>query len=233
MIEFYVSGQNLKLFTPVIAADTLKYLTCKVYFDDNEWDGYTRWLHFRQEREGEDALVYDLLLNADDETTEEQTLNLTIGEWEIYLTGTGQNENRLTTLPLIVTVKESGLVDAPLHVIPLSVAEQLDAKAELALSYVLELRRAAERGEFTGKGFPRWVTLTRSRSSCRTSQARRQGILMVSGRMSPIPITCGTPSMSAGSTRDRSREQKATAERCLRHLSTPAGISRGATTADL
>jgi hypothetical protein len=30
MIEFYVSGQNLRVYTPVIAADTLNYLTAKV-----------------------------------------------------------------------------------------------------------------------------------------------------------------------------------------------------------
>ena len=29
MMEFYVSGQSLKMFTPVIAADSLKYLTAQ------------------------------------------------------------------------------------------------------------------------------------------------------------------------------------------------------------
>ena len=31
MIEFYVSGQNLRVYTPVIAADTLNYLTASGY----------------------------------------------------------------------------------------------------------------------------------------------------------------------------------------------------------
>ena len=48
MIEFYVSGQSLRVYTPVIAADTLNYLTAKVWFLGDEWDGYTRWLHFRR-----------------------------------------------------------------------------------------------------------------------------------------------------------------------------------------
>lgn len=47
MIEFYVSGQTLKFFTPVIAADSLNYLTAKVNFTDAEWDGYSKWLHFK------------------------------------------------------------------------------------------------------------------------------------------------------------------------------------------
>ena len=50
MMEFYVSGQSLKMFTPVTAADSLKYLTAQFHFTDDDWDGYTRWAHFRRER---------------------------------------------------------------------------------------------------------------------------------------------------------------------------------------
>ena len=50
MMEFYVSGQSLKMFTPVIAADSLKYLTAQFHFTDDDWDGYTRWAHFRRGR---------------------------------------------------------------------------------------------------------------------------------------------------------------------------------------
>ena len=38
MIEIYVTNQTLRLYTPVIAADTLKYLTGVVYFADEGWD---------------------------------------------------------------------------------------------------------------------------------------------------------------------------------------------------
>ena len=62
MIEFYVSGQNLRVYTPVIAADTLNYLTAKVWFLGDEWAGYTRWLHFRR-GEGVGTEVYDLILD--------------------------------------------------------------------------------------------------------------------------------------------------------------------------
>lgn len=145
MMEFYVSGQSLKMFTPVTAADSLKYLTAQFHFTDNEWDGYTRWAHFRR---GE--TVYDIELDENDRITEEDALNLTTGEWEIYLTGT-KDTARLTTVVVVLTVKESGLVDAPLHVLPQSVAEQIDAKAAQALLTAQAVKAAADAGKFNGR----------------------------------------------------------------------------------
>lgn len=145
MMEFYVSGQSLKMFTPVTAADSLKYLTAQFHFTDDDWDGYTRWAHFRS---GE--TVYDIELDGEDCITEEDALNLTAGEWEIYLTGT-KDTARLTTVVVILTVKESGLIDAPLHVLPQSVAEQIDAKAAQALLTAQAVKAAADAGKFNGK----------------------------------------------------------------------------------
>ena len=145
MMEFYVSGQSLKMFTPVIAADNLKYLTAQFHFTDDDWDGYTRWAHFRS---GE--TVYDIELDGEDCITEEDALNLTAGEWEIYLTGT-KDAARLTTIVVILTVKESGLIDAPLHVLPQSMAEQIDAKAAQALLTAQAVKAAADAGKFNGK----------------------------------------------------------------------------------
>ena len=145
MMEFYVSGQSLKMFTPVTAADSLKYLTAQFHFADNDWDGYTRWAHFRR---GE--TVYDIELDGEDCITEEDALNLTAGEWEIYLTGT-KDTARLTTVVVILTVKESSLIDAPLHVLPQSVAEQIDAKAAQALLTAQAVKAAADAGKFNGK----------------------------------------------------------------------------------
>jgi len=145
MMEFYVSGQSLKMFTPVTAADSLKYLTAQFHFTDDDWDGYTRWAHFRR---GE--TVYDIELDGEDCITEEDALNLTAGEWEIYLTGT-KDAARLTTIVVILTVKESGLIDAPLHVLPQSVAEQIDAKAAQALLTAQAVKAAADAGKFNGR----------------------------------------------------------------------------------
>lgn len=148
MIELYVTGQSIKLYTPVIAADALHWLTAKVHFTDGQWDDSAKWLHFRR-GEGTEATVYDLALDENDEVTKEKELSLTIGEWEIHLTGT-RGEERLTTVPVILTVKRSGLVDAPLHPMPLSVAEQVDSKAETALRLARELKAAADRGDLDG-----------------------------------------------------------------------------------
>ena len=149
MIEFYVSGQSLRVYTPVIAADTLNYLTAKVWFLGDDWDGYTRWLHFRR-GEGAGAEVFDLILDGSDSITEDKGLNLSVGEWTVYLSGNREGA-RLTSTPVTITVKESGLVDAPLHALPLSVAEQISNDAAAALACAREVQAAAEAGAFNGR----------------------------------------------------------------------------------
>ena len=145
MLECYVSGQSLKLYTPVIAADSLHYLTGQVHFSGGDWDEHSAWLHVRQ-----DETVYDVALDEDGAFDEEAELTLTAGEWELYLTGS-DGEDRLTTVPVMLTVKASGLVDAPLHPMPLSVAEQIDSKATTALSYAAAVKAAADAGDFNGE----------------------------------------------------------------------------------
>lgn len=144
MLEFYITGQSLKMYSPVIAADSLNYLTAQFHFTGTEWGGYTRWAHFRK-----DSTVYDIALDENDMISEDKALNLTIGEWEIYVTGT-KDTSRLTTVVVIVTVKASGLIDAPLHVIPMSVAEQVDSKASQALLLAKAVKDAADAGKFDG-----------------------------------------------------------------------------------
>ena len=145
MLECYVCGQSLKLYTPVIAADSLHYLTGLAHFSGSDWDGHSAWLHFRQ---GE--TVYDVALDGDGAFDETAELSLTVGEWELYMTGT-DGEDRLTTIPVALTVKASGLVDAPLHPMPLSVAEQVDSKASTALAFAAAVKAAAEAGAFDGE----------------------------------------------------------------------------------
>ena len=145
MLECYVSGQSLKLYTPVIAADSLHYLTGQAHFSGSDWDGHSAWLHFRR---GE--TVYDVALDGDGAFDEEAELTLTAGEWELYMTGS-DGEDRLTTVPVQLTVKPSGLVDAPLHPMPLSVAEQIDSKATNALAFAAAVKAAAEAGDFDGE----------------------------------------------------------------------------------
>ena len=145
MMEFYVSGQSLKLYSPAVAADSLNYLTAKVNFTDGDWAGASKWLHFRS---GE--LVYDIELDENDSVSADKHLNLSIGLWEIYLTGT-LGETRLTTLPVMLRVYASGLIDAPLHELPMSVAEQVDFNARQALLLAQSVKDSADEGKFDGR----------------------------------------------------------------------------------
>ena len=148
MIKFYIIGQTIRFATPAIAADSLNYLECEFDFIGEGWEGASKWAHFRQERQGED-IVYDIAIE-NDLITAEKKLNLTIGQWEVYVTGT-LGETRITTVPVILTVYESGLVDAPLHEMPLTVAEQIDAKALMALLMAQAVKDMADSGDFDGK----------------------------------------------------------------------------------
>lgn len=152
MIEFYVSGQSMKMFSPVIAADSINYLTAKFHFSGDDWNGYAKTAHFRKQ-DASPAVVYDISLNAADEIEAEDHLNLTAGYWDVYLTG-AMDEARLTTVVNIITVKESGLVDGPLHEMPLSIAEQIDVKASTALLMATAVKEAADRGDFDGTAGP-------------------------------------------------------------------------------
>lgn len=146
MMEFYISGQSIRYASPVIAANSRDFLRARFHFSGSTWDGYSKWAHFRQ---GE--TVYDLNL-IDDEIKSDMHLNLSIGSWEMYLTG-NLGESRITTVPVIIQVKESGLIDEPLHQIPMTVAEQLDSKASLALEKAKDIMETIESGELDGKGF--------------------------------------------------------------------------------
>ena len=146
MIDFYVTDQTIRFASPVIAANSRDYLTARFHFSGEDWEGCSKWAHFRQ---GE--TVYDLNLE-NDEISSGMHLNLSVGQWEVYLTGQ-REETRITTVPVLLQVRESGLIDEPLHQIPLSVAEQVDSKANLALEKAREIEEKLESGALDGKNF--------------------------------------------------------------------------------
>ena len=146
MIDFYVAEQTIRFASPVIAANSRDYLTARFHFSGEDWEGCSKWAHFRQ---GE--TVYDLNLE-NDEISSGMHLNLSVGQWEVYLTG-HKDECRITTVPVLLRVRESGLIDEPLHQIPLSVAEQVDSKANLALEKAKAIEERIESGALDGKDF--------------------------------------------------------------------------------
>ena len=146
MMDFYITGQTIRFASPVIAANSRDYLTARFHFSGEAWEGCSKWAHFRQ---GE--TVYDLNLE-NDEINSGMHLNLSVGQWEVYLTG-HREETRITTVPVLLQVRESGLIDEPLHQIPLSVAEQVDSKATLALEKARAIEEEIESGTLDGKDF--------------------------------------------------------------------------------
>lgn len=146
MMEFYITGQTIRFTSPVIAANSRDYLRARFHFSGEEWEGCSKWAHFRQ---GE--TVYDLNLE-NDEISSGMHLNLSVGQWEVYLTG-HMGESRITTVPVLLRVRESGLMEEPLHQIPLSVAEQVDSKANLALEKAKAMEDRIESGALDGKDF--------------------------------------------------------------------------------
>lgn len=147
MLEFYIKSQAMSFYSPVIAADSLNSLSARFHFSGSDWEGLSKWAHFRR-----GDTVYDLALDENDCISPDMGLNLTAGIWQIYLSGSDA-DRRMTTESVLLTVKESGLVDAPLHEMPLSVAEQIAARADSALSIAKQLKEAADNGEFMGQSF--------------------------------------------------------------------------------
>lgn len=146
MIDFYITEQTIRFASPVIAANSRDYLTARFHFSGAAWEGCSKWAHFRQEE-----TVYDLNLE-NDEISSGMHLNLSVGQWEVYLTG-HKDECRITTVPVLLRVRESGLIDEPLHQIPLSVAEQVDSKANLALEKAKDIEAKLASGALDGKDF--------------------------------------------------------------------------------
>ena len=133
MIKGTVKGQSLVLSYPVTVSDTIGYLTAEFIFLGYDWDGLCKWVHFKK---GEEVYVVQL---HDGRITGDDHLNLSSGEWEVYLHGTavkdGEVLRRITTVSRPMIVSQSGVLEGePLPITPSSVGEQILATAEQALS---------------------------------------------------------------------------------------------------
>lgn len=145
MINVFVRGQTIIINQPVIAADTIDYLTAQFIFQTSDWDGVDKWAHFKQGK-----TVYDINLS-DNKITEDMHLNLAAGKWEVYLHG-NKAGHRITTEVVTITVQPTGiLAGEPLPEIPLTAAEQIAQKAEHAEHMAQKVLDRANNGEFDGK----------------------------------------------------------------------------------
>lgn len=129
MIIGYITGQELQIQAPVIVSDSINFLTAQFFFQTEEWRGLSKWAHFKQ---GEN--VYDFALE-DDRIEKDAHLNLSDGEWEIYIHGNefadGEVIERITTEIVTLAVKKSGVLEGePFAEQPATEVERLNAKLD-------------------------------------------------------------------------------------------------------
>lgn len=154
LLRFVVRNQSLSGGRAKLVSDSIDYVEAFFDFRTEDWSGLSKWAHFTK---GE--TTYDVNL-ADDRITRDMHLNLEAGVWEVKLHGNDpEGTMRITTGTAHVTVEAYGSLEegAPLPEVPLSAAEQIDAKAqealekaESALEKAQELEEAAANGEFDG-----------------------------------------------------------------------------------
>lgn len=121
MLTGYIRGQELRISTPEIAADSIKYLEAEFHFAGRDWDGYVKTAYFIN-----GTSKFALVL-ADDRITADMGLNLTAGEWEVKLSGV-KGSSRITTTTEHIFVREFGSTDGTLPDVTATQAEQMLAK---------------------------------------------------------------------------------------------------------
>ena len=132
MITGYIKGQNLTIRTPMIAADTIDYLTAQFVFQTVDWEGCRLFSHWKC---GETN--YTIELSDAGKIEKEQHLNLTAGTWTVWIHGEqyrdGELIQRITTDEATLTVKATGTAGgSPFPEVPASDLERINAQiAEL------------------------------------------------------------------------------------------------------
>lgn len=153
MLTGYIRGQELRISTPEIAADSIKYLEAEFHFAGRDWDGYTKTAYFIN-----GTSKFALVL-ADDRITADMGLNLTAGEWEVKLSGV-KGDSRITTTTERIYVREFGSTDGTLPDVTATQAEQILAKigdlsnltTEDKTNLVAAINEAAKSGGGSGGG---------------------------------------------------------------------------------
>lgn len=103
MLTATIRGQQLQLRTPLIVADSINYITARFAFD-KDWEGRAVTAFFTQ---GDKAISAAVVNN---EITAEQGINLTVGTWEVKLTGV-KGDSRITAGPVKINVLPFGSVE--------------------------------------------------------------------------------------------------------------------------
>lgn len=152
MIKFLVVGQQLKIVTPIVVADTHNYQTAAAVFRGSEWEPCSKWAHFIK-----DGVTYDVPFH-NDEITADQSLDLTAGTWQVYIHGNAYDAEtdtvttRITTNTAYLKV-EAAETESPFPPVTPAFAETLAAEVENALEVANGVRQDAATGAFDGATF--------------------------------------------------------------------------------
>ncbi len=135
MIYGDIFHQKLQLVNSHAVEGMRDYLEFKFCFRTEDWNGLEKWAHFSC---GDTA--YDIPLT-DDRICKEDHLNLSAGEWSIFLHGneyrSGMVFERITTETALLTVEATGTQNGELFPeIPVSVTERLLARLNFIESHI-------------------------------------------------------------------------------------------------
>ena len=157
MIKFLVTGQQLKIVTPIVVADTHNYQTAAAVFRGSEWEPCSKWAHFIK-----DGVTYDVPFR-NDEITADQSLDLTAGTWQVYIHGNAYDAEtdtvttRITTSTALLKV-EAAETESPFPPVTPGFSETLAAEVENALDVANGVRQDAA-SAFNGATFKPSVSI--------------------------------------------------------------------------
>lgn len=101
MIVGYINGQSLELHHSNIVEKSVDYLTADFQFMTNEWKGFRKWVHFSK-----GDIHYQIELK-NDKVLKTDHLNLSSGEWDVYVHGSLEREV-ITTNKAKLVVEATG-----------------------------------------------------------------------------------------------------------------------------
>ena len=125
-ITLTVNHQSLTAKYLPLAAESVQYLTAKVVYETDDWTGREIKAMF-----GQGCTVYEVPVTGG-EITAKQQLNLTAGDWRVWLVGNSARDGdvipRITTnVTHIIVAPTGGTEGSPFPAIPPTVEEQLRA----------------------------------------------------------------------------------------------------------
>ena len=160
-ITLTANHQSLTAKYLPLAAESVQYLTAKVVYETDDWTGREIKAMFEQGR-----TVYEVPVTGG-EITAKQQLNLTAGDWRVWLVGNSARDGdvipRITTnVTHIIVAPTGGTEGSPFPAIPPTVEEQLRADmgnlADLATedksTLVAAINEAAQSGGSGGGELP-------------------------------------------------------------------------------